>query len=204
MRLKLLLLVVLLCVPAWVQAARTILVFGDSLSAGYGLPQRAGWVTLLDQQLARDGYDYGIINVSISGETTVGGKNRIERTVRRYRPDVTIVELGANDGLRGARLSDIRRHLSAIIEVCQRYGTKVLLVGMRIPPNYGREYSEGFHDIFSALARQHDTALVPFMLEGFADKRELFQRDGFHPDLKAQPLVLENIYAHLKPLLSAR
>ena len=194
----------LFAVAATAQAAQVILVFGDSLSAGYGLPQQSGWVTLLEKRLAGDGYDYGIVNASVSGETTVGGKNRIERTVRRYRPEIVIVELGANDALRGARLSDIRRHLSAIIEVCQKYAAKVLLVGMRVPPNYGRDYSEGFHALFPELARQHATALVPFMLDGFADQRALFQRDGFHPAVKAQTLVLENIYRDLKPLLTHR
>jgi acyl-CoA thioesterase I len=177
------------------------MIFGDSLSAGYGLPQSTGWVTLLEQRLARDGHAYKVVNASISGETTVGGKNRIERALRKHKPEIVILELGANDGLRGARLADIRRNLSAIVEVCKRYGAEVLVVGMRIPPNYGRSYTEGFHALFAEVARQHGTALVPFMLDGFADQRELFQSDGIHPVGAAQSRVLDNIYRYLQPML---
>lgn len=188
-------------VAAPAHARPTILIFGDSLSAGYGLPQRTGWVTLLERRLADDGHDARVVNASISGETTVGGKNRIERTLRQHRPDIVIIELGANDALRGARLEDIRRHLSAMIELTKRYNAKVLLVGMRIPPNYGRKYTEGFHSLYTEVARQHDVALVPFMLDGFADQRELFQHDGIHPVAAAQPRVLDNIYPALQRLL---
>jgi acyl-CoA thioesterase I len=180
--------IVFLIASAPAHAQRTLMVFGDSLSAGFGLPQRTGWVTLLEQRLARDGYAYKVVNASISGETTVGGKNRIERALRQHKPEIVILELGANDGLRGARLSDIRRNLSAV-------------VGMRIPPNYGRTYTEGFHALFAEVARQHGTSLVPFMLDGFADRRDLFQHDGIHPVGAAQSRVLDNIYQHLQPML---
>jgi acyl-CoA thioesterase I len=193
--------IVFLIASAPAHAQRTLMVFGDSLSAGFGLPQRTGWVTLLEQRLARDGYAYKVVNASISGETTVGGKNRIERALRQHKPEIVILELGANDGLRGARLSDIRRNLSAIVEVCKRYNAEVLVVGMRIPPNYGRTYTEGFHALFAEVARQHGTSLVPFMLDGFADRRDLFQHDGIHPVGAAQSRVLDNIYQHLQPML---
>lgn len=194
---------VLLVLAAPAHAQHTIMVFGDSLSAGYGLPQNTGWVTLLQRRLAEDGYSYTVINASISGETTVGGKNRIERALRRHKPKIVVVELGANDGLRGARIADIRRNLSAIVEVCQRYRSEVLIVGMRVPPNYGREYTEQFQGVFSDIARQHGVALVPFMLDGFADQPELFQHDGIHPTDAAQSRVLDNIYKQLQPLLES-
>ncbi|MEX0957727.1 MAG: arylesterase [Burkholderiales bacterium] len=199
-RLFLLFCLALAALPA--QAKPAILVFGDSLSAGYGLPQRNGWVTLLERRLAADGYDYRVVNASISGETTVGGKNRINGTLRKHKPQIVIVQLGANDGLRGARITDIRRNLSAIVEISKGNGAKVLVVGMQIPPNYGPDYTIGFQAVFSEVARQHGAALVPFMLDGFAGNTSLFQHDGIHPNLEAQRLVLDNIYRHLQPLLS--
>lgn len=193
---------VLLAAALPVQAARTILVFGDSLSAGYGLPQRSGWVSLLEKRLAAGGYDYRVVNASISGETTVGGKNRIESVLRKHRPDVLVLQLGANDGLRGARITDIRRHLSAIVAASQRRGAKVLLLGMRLPPNYGAEYTNGFQAVFADVARQHGAVLVPFLMEGFAEKRQLFQHDGIHPKREAQSLMLDNVWPVLEPLLA--
>ncbi|HWQ37208.1 MAG TPA: arylesterase [Burkholderiales bacterium] len=191
----------LLLAAAPAQAARTILVFGDSLSSGYGLPQRSGWVTLLEKRLAAEGYDYKVVNASISGETTVGGKNRIASILRRHEPDILLLQLGANDGLRGARIPDIRRHLSAIVTASKRNGTKVVLIGMRLPPNYGREYTEGFQAVFAEVARQQGVALVPFLLDGFAEKRSLFQHDGIHPKAEAQALMLDNVWPVLQPLL---
>lgn len=193
---------VLLAAALPVQAARTILVFGDSLSAGYGLPQRSGWVSLLEKRLAAGGYDYRVVNASISGETTVGGKNRIESVLRKHRPDVLVLQLGANDGLRGARITDIRRHLSAIVAASQRRGAKVLLLGMRLPPNYGADYTNGFQAVFADVARQHGAVLVPFLMEGFAEKRQLFQHDGIHPKREAQSLMLDNVWPVLEPLLA--
>jgi len=198
---KILFLVLLAATALPAQAARTILVFGDSLSAGYGLPQRTGWVTLLENRLASGGYDYKVVNASISGETTVGGKNRIEGVLRKHKPDILLLQLGANDGLRGARISDIRKHLSAIVSAAKRNGAKVIVLGMRLPPNYGAEYASGFQSVYIDVARQHGAVLVPFLLEGFADKRQLFQHDGIHPKREAQSLILENIWPVLEPLL---
>jgi len=179
----------------------TVLVLGDSLSAGYGLPTGSGWVSLLKTRLDAAGSDATVVNASISGETTAGGRRRIEALLDRHHPRVVIIELGANDGLRGMHIPVIRENLSAIVEACEKSGAKTLLVGMRIPPNYGRDYTEKFHALFGQISAQYKTALVPFMLAGFAEDRSLFQEDGVHPTSKAQPLILGNIYPQLKPLL---
>lgn len=181
--------------------ADTILVVGDSLSAGYGLPPNAGWVTLLQRRLVEDAQKATVINASISGETTGGGRLRIEDLLRRHKPDVVIVELGANDGMRGAEISLVRDNLSAIVDLCHKHGAKAVVVGMRIPPNYGRNYVNRFHAMFAQVADAHGAVLVPFMLAGFADDQSLFQEDGIHPTVDAQHLILENIYPHLKPVL---
>lgn len=186
------------------QAARTILVFGDSLSAGYGLPQGTGWVTLLEQRLKRDKLDYAVVNASISGETTLGGRNRIDAVLREHKPAVVVLQLGANDGLRGNPIDDTRRNLIAIVEASRKANARVLLVGMRIPPNYGPVYTRRFQALFAEVARQQNVSLVPFMLQGFAENRDLFQSDGIHPSANAQPRVLENIYKRLQPMLTAK
>ena len=182
-------------------SADTILVVGDSLSAGYGLPRDAGWVVLLQRRLVEDGRTATVINASISGETTGGGRLRIEDLLRKHQPAVVIVELGANDGLRGAQVSQVRDNLSAIVDLCRKRGARVVVIGMRIPPNYGRDYANRFHGVFTQVADTHGAVLVPFMLAGFADDQSLFQEDGIHPTAEAQHLILENIYAHLKPVL---
>jgi acyl-CoA thioesterase-1 len=197
-----LLLVVAVAAPA--HAAQTIVVFGDSLSAGYGLPQGAGWVNLLEQRLRREKLDYDVVNASISGETTFGGRNRINSVLQEHSPAVVIVELGANDGLRGGAVETTRANLIAIVTACRKAGARVLLVGMRIPPNYGPVYTRRFEAMFAEVARQQNAALVPFMLEGFAEKREMFQADGIHPSAEAQPRVLDNIYKRLRALLLPR
>lgn len=197
-----LLLILVSSVP--VQAARTLLVFGDSLSAGYGLPHGAGWVTLLEHRLRRDKLDYAVVNASISGETTLGGRNRIDAALREHRPAVVVLQLGANDGLRGNPLDDTRRNLIAMVEACRKANARVLLVGMRIPPNYGPVYTRRFETLFAEVARQQNVSLVPFMLQGFAEKRDLFQSDGIHPAAEAQPRVLDNIYKRLQPMLTAK
>lgn len=186
------------------QAARTLLVYGDSLSAGYGLPQGAGWVTLLEHRLKRDKLDYAVVNASISGETTLGGRNRIDAALREHQPAVVVLQLGANDGLRGNPLDDTRRNLIAMVEACRKANARVLLVGMRIPPNYGPVYTRRFQALFAEVARQQNVSLVPFMLQGFAENRDLFQSDGIHPAAEAQPRVLENIYKRLQPMLTAK
>ena len=181
--------------------AGNILILGDSLSAGYGLPRGSGWVNLLTQRLQTDYPGAAIVNASISGETTAGGKRRIDGLLERHKPDIVIVELGANDGLRGIAIPLIRDNLSAIATACRQHGARTLIVGMRIPPNYGRDYGEKFHALFQETAKRHGTSLVPFLLEGFADDRTLFQDDGIHPANEAQPLIMENVFRYLKQLL---
>lgn len=198
----LLLLVLTAAAPA--HAARTILVFGDSLSAGYGLPTGSGWVSLLEHRLKRDRLDYTVVNASISGETTLGGRKRIAAALAEHQPAVVIVQLGGNDGLRGNSIEETRRNLIAIVEASRKAGAKVLLVGMRIPPNYGAVYTRRFEALYAEVARQQNASLVPFMLQGFADKREWFQSDGIHPAVEAQPRILDNIYRRLRALLAPR
>ena len=203
MWLRVLLLLILTAVaPA--HAARTILVFGDSLSAGYGLPAGSGWVSLLEQRLKRDRLDYTIVNASISGETTLGGRNRIAEALAEHKPAVVIVQLGGNDGLRGNSIEATRSNLIAIVGAARKAGAKVVLVGMRIPPNYGKVYTRRFEALFAEVARQQNASLVPFMLQGFADKREWFQSDGIHPAVEAQPRILDNIYRRLRALLTTQ
>jgi acyl-CoA thioesterase-1 len=198
------LLLLILSAAAPVHAARTILVFGDSLSAGYGLPAGSGWVSLLEQRLRRDRLDYTIVNASISGETTLGGRNRIADALAEHKPAVVIVQLGGNDGLRGNPIEETRRNLIAIVGASRKAGAKVLLVGMRIPPNYGKVYTRRFEALFAEVARQQNASLVPFMLQGFADKPEWFQSDGIHPAVEAQPRILDNIYRRLRALLTTQ
>ena len=182
-------------------AERSILVFGDSLSAAYGIAQARGWVALLSERLKRERPEYSVVNASISGETSGGGLSRIEATLQKHRPNVVILELGANDGLRGLPVAGMRRNLEALIERSQKAGARVLLVGMKLPPNYGPDYAEAFEKVYGELAKKHRIALVPFLLEGIAEQRELFQPDNIHPSEQAQPLILENVWAALRPLL---
>jgi acyl-CoA thioesterase-1 len=176
------------------------MVFGDSLSAGYGLPRDAGWVHLLKQRLQTQSQTY-LINNSISGETAAGGRSRIGQALKTHRPDIVIVELGGNDGLRGASIESIFDDLEAIIEACQRNKAMVLLAGMQLPPNYGIAYTQKFQDIYPRLAKRHALKLVPFLLDGFGDKRELFQADGIHPTAQAQEKIVENVWKVLKTML---
>ena len=187
-----------------VHAGPTIVVFGDSLSAGYGLSQGSGWVSLMEQRLQREKLDYEVVNASISGETTFGGRNRINSVLQEHKPAVVIVELGANDGLRGSAVETTRANLVAIVAACRTAGAKVLLVGMRIPPNYGPVYTRRFEAMFAEVARQQNTSLVPFLLQGFAENRAMFQADGIHPAAQAQPRMLDNIYKRLRALLLPR
>lgn len=178
-----------------------ILVLGDSLAAGYGLPQGRGWVDLLQHKLTAEGFDHRVVNASISGETTLGGRNRIGAALQQHRPDIVILELGANDGLRGQPVTALRDNLTATIRASRRSGAQVLLIGMRIPPNYGQDYTRKFHAAFTEIARVERVPLVPFLLEGFADKRDLFQQDGIHPNEQAQPRMMERVWKALQPLL---
>ena len=187
--------------PAAASGAATILVYGDSLSAGYGLPREQGWVHLLEQRLRAEKLDYKVVNASISGETTLGGRSRIDTALKTHRPALVVLELGANDGLRGATPESIRRNLEAISDACRRAKARVLLVGIRLPPNYGTAYTEKFHEVFGAVARSRKLPLVPFLLDGFANDRKLFQDDGIHPSAAAQPLMLDTVWKELRPLL---
>jgi acyl-CoA thioesterase I len=180
---------------------RSILIFGDSLSAAYGIAQARGWVALLGERLKREHPDYSVVNASISGETTSGGVARIRKSLQQHKPAVVILELGANDGLRGLPVAQMKQNLGAMIEQSQRAGARVLLVGMKLPPNYGPDYTQAFAAAFGELAGRHRTALVPFLLEDFAEKPELFQPDRIHPAEAAQPLMLERVWQALRPLL---
>ena len=182
-------------------AAPTLLVFGDSLSAAYGIGQKDGWVALLEERLRRERKDYTVVNASISGETSSGGASRIAAALKQHRPRVTVVALGANDGLRGLPIAQLRMSLAAIVGAAQKAGSRVLLVGMRMPPNYGQKYTREFEQVFSELARRHKTAFAPFMLEGIAGRREMFLDDNLHPTAAAQPIILENVWKGLAPLL---
>jgi acyl-CoA thioesterase I len=185
-------------------AAGTILVFGDSLSAGYGLARNQGWVDLLRARLAQEHADYKVVNASVSGETTEGGKRRLGATLAEHRPQIVILELGANDALRGARIETIRGNLAAMIEECRKRGSQVLLVGMNVPPNYGSDYTEKFRSLFETLAKTQRVPLVPFLFEGFATERTMFQPDGIHPAREAQARMLETVWPYLRPLLGPR
>jgi acyl-CoA thioesterase-1 len=181
--------------------ARTVLVMGDSLSAGYGLAASQGWVALTADRVAKTKPGWRVVNASISGETTAGGASRIEGEIKRGKPDVVVIELGANDGLRGLPLAQSRANLDRMIRASKAAGAKVLLIGMRMPPNLGREYTQGFSDNFAALARQHDVALLPFLLEPIALDRNAFQDDNLHPIASAQPKLRDHVWTQLEPLL---
>ena len=181
----------------------TLLVLGDSLSAEYGLPRDAGWVRLLADRLAREAAQYSVVNASISGETTSGGRTRLPQLLQQHHPSIVLLQLGANDGLRGLSLVAMRENLSAIVRASRAGGARVLLIGIRVPPNYGREYAERFAAVYAQVARDEKTALVPFLLDGFAENMEYFQADRVHPNERAQPRMLETVWPQLSPLLRA-
>ena len=182
-------------------AERAVLVVGDSLSAAYGLSAEQGWVALTAAKVRADKPGWRVVNASVSGETTAGGASRIAGELARHRPAVVVIELGANDGLRGLDLTQTRANLEKMIVAAHGAGAKVLLLGMRIPPNYGRRYTEGFARVFSDLAAAHDTALLPFLLEPVATDPEAFLPDNLHPDAEAQPLLRDHVWKALAPLL---
>jgi acyl-CoA thioesterase-1 len=200
--LRIYLFLVLSAAAGLTHAAATLLVFGDSISAGYGLPRNQGWVDLLRVRLAREHADYKVINASLTGETTVGGKTRLGATLTQYQPQIVIIELGGNDGLRGTRIDTIRANLTTMIAECRKHDSHVLLVGMHVPPNYGSDYEEKFRLVFSVLAKTQRVPLVPFLFEGFAADRSLFQADGIHPAAAAQEKMLDNVWPQLRPLLA--
>lgn len=167
------------------------------------MPIEAGWVALLAQRLRSQSIDYQIVNASISGETTLGGRNRIQQTLETHRPAIVVVELGANDGLRGASIKSIYDNLATIIEACLKSKAAVVLVGMQLPPNYGMNYTQKFQATFSQLAQDYSTELVPFLLAGFGEKREYFQPDGIHPNEMAQEKIIDSIWSVLQPMITA-
>lgn len=186
--------------PAFAENPK-ILIFGDSLSAAYGISPQQGWAALLQKKLHLEQYDYDVVNASISGETTSGGVSRIKTTLQQTKPVIVVLELGANDGLRGLSIQEMTRNLNTIIQQSKKNGAKVMLIGMRIPPNYGPQYTEAFRLSYQQLSIQHKIPLVPFMLEKVAAKPRLIQDDGLHPNALAQTIILENIWPKLKLLL---
>lgn len=193
------LLFVALWLPGTAFAAKNILVFGDSLSAGYGVAAEKSWVHLLHQELANSHPGFDIVNASISGETAFGGRQRINKALQQHRPAIVIVELGANDGLRGYKTADIEANLGDIVKQAKRSRAKVLLIGMKLPPNYGQPYITEFENMYPRLAAKYRVGLLPFLLEGVAP--EQFQADNLHPTAPAQPRIMQNVMQKLEPLL---
>ena len=194
--------ITLLChLPGTFANEGTILVYGDSISAAYGMDQEQGWVSLLSERLDTEHPGYRVVNASVSGETTGGGLTRLPKSLSLHQPDVLVLELGGNDGLRGYPIEKIRGNLDAMIRQSKEAGTKILLIGMVLPPNYGRRYITAFEQIFTDLADLHQVPFVPFLLNGVATTRDLVQRDGIHPTVEAQPMILEDVYPVLESLL---
>jgi acyl-CoA thioesterase-1 len=192
----------LLAAASAYSASNTVLVLGDSLSAEYGLARGSGWVALLADRVGKENLAASVVNASVSGETTSGGRSRLPALLGQHRPSIVILELGGNDGLRGLPVATTEQNLTAMVAAAQRANAEVLLVGMQIPPNYGRQYTEKFAEMYAKIAKEKRIPLVPFLLEGVADKQQLFQADRIHPIAEAQPLMLENVWKYLKPLLA--
>lgn len=182
-------------------SAKYVLVLGDSLSAAHNIPVEAGWVHLLEVRLKQMEPGWSVINASISGETSVSGRNRLPALLAQYHPRVVVIELGANDGLRGLPLTDLRGNLAAMIDAARHAGAKVLLLGIEMPVNYGPQYRDGLRAVYADLARDKHAALLPFLLDGVALNPSLMQDDGLHPTAAGEPRVLENVWAKLEPLL---
>lgn len=181
----------------------TLMVFGDSLSAAYGIDEEAGWVNLLANKLTNENWPVSVVNGSVSGETTTGGLARLPAMLDSYEPDLVILELGGNDGLRGLPVAVMRDNLQAMIELIQARNAEVLLAGIQIPPNYGPRYTEPFFAQFAELASANDLALVPFLIDGIPQQPELMQRDGIHPKAEAQSMIVDNVWPVLAPLLQS-
>lgn len=181
-----------------------ILALGDSLSGAYGINVNEGWVALLQQQLIDKGYEYNVINASVSGDTTRTGLTRIDNAIKNHTPEIVIIALGGNDGLRGLAFSEIETSLANIIERCKKDKIKILLVAVRLPPNYGPVYSQKFAELYSGLAKRYDIPLVPQMLKQVAEHRELMQEDGIHPNAQAQPVIMNNVWVGLKMILGSK
>lgn len=183
------------------QAVPHILIVGDSISAGYGLRPGESWTNLLQTRLDNDQYSYKVINASLSGDTTGGGSKRIQQSLKKHQPAIVIIELGGNDGLRGFSLKKVQSNLARMIDLSQQENSRVLLVGIQLPPNYGRSYTKRFSRIYQTLATEKKTALVPFLLQGIADKPQYFQADQIHPNAAAQIYLLNNVWPVLKKML---
>ena len=181
-----------------------MLVYGDSLSSAYGLAAQKGWVAMLAERMKRERPDYSVANASISGETTAGGLARLAKVLEAHKPAVVVLELGANDGLRGLPVAEMKKNLAAMVEQSQKAGARVLVVGMRVPPNYGEAYAGAFQKAFPEVAKSHRAALLPFLLEGFAEDVTMFQPDRIHPTEAAQPAILKTVWRALAPLLKKR
>lgn len=181
--------------------AGTLLVVGDSISAAFGMDTRQGWVALLEKRLDEQGFDHQVVNASISGDTSSGGAARLPALLAEHQPELVIIELGGNDGLRGQPPAQLQQNLAAMVQQSQKVGAKVLILGMQLPPNYGQRYTTAFADVFPKVANETGSALVPFVLEGVGGVPSLMQNDGIHPTAEAQPKLLENVWPTLKPLL---
>ncbi|MCP5220380.1 MAG: arylesterase [Zoogloeaceae bacterium] len=193
----------LLVMSTTLAQAATVLVLGDSLSAGFGLRADQAWPAHLQRKLDALPGKHTVINASVSGETTAGGRARLPQAIAAHAPDVVVIELGANDGLRGLPVTLMRENLLAMVDAAEAAGAKVVLVGMRLPPNYGPVYTRLFQNTFADVAKMRELAFVPFLLDGFAEERALFQPDGMHPTADAQPRIVETMWPALKPLLPA-
>ena len=181
--------------------AGTVLVVGDSISAAFGMDTREGWVALLEERLVEQGFDQRVVNASISGDTSAGGAARLPTLLTEHQPELVIIELGGNDGLRGQPPAQLQQNLAAMVQQSQKIGAKVLILGMQLPPNYGVRYTTAFAAVFATVAQQYATPLVPFVLEGVGGVPAMMQSDGIHPTAQAQPKLLDNVWPTLKPLL---
>ena len=181
--------------------AGTLLVVGDSISAAFGMDTRQGWVALLEKRLDEQGFDHQVVNASISGDTSAGGAARLPALLAEHQPELVIIELGGNDGLRGQPPAQLQQNLAAMVQQSQKVGAKVLILGMQLPPNYGVRYTTAFADVFPKVANETGSALVPFVLEGIGGVPSMMQSDGIHPAAEAQPRLLDNVWPMLKPLL---
>ena len=192
---------VFISLPSWSSESPAILVLGDSLSAGYGMKLEQSWPRLLQNRLDDNGHQYLVVNSSITGDTTQGGLTRLPRLLSKHKPHIVVIELGGNDGLRGIGVRVSRENLSNIIEQSQAVAAKIILTGIRLPPNYGATYTESFYAMYTELAEQYSVYLVPFLMDGIALDSALMQDDGIHPNADAQPKLLENVWSLLSPLL---
>lgn len=184
--------------------ANTLLVMGDSLSAGYGMSPEETWVALMEERLQDNDQDIQVVNASISGETSMGGLQRLPALLERHQPDIVLLELGANDGLRGFPIAGIQENLASMIEISHQANADVILLGIRIPPNFGSRYTEPFFNQFADLAEQYDLLYLPFLLDGVAEYHSLMQADGLHPKAEAQPIILENVWPLVEKALGQR